>query len=127
MTVPSPRWLAMALHGWLLPSLAAMEATRYDVVVDGVSHQNVTQAGRDELHRNHGSKYSERIVDYSAVHASVIGPMTEEEAIEYLLQKDVPRHVWADYGQTNRQKFAFCTHRQVPTDRTQRNAWRLAA
>ena len=53
------------------------------------------------------------------------GPLTEKEAIEYLIMKDIPRNVW---GQDhNRPMFKIVTKDQVPSDRSFRNAWRLAA
>ncbi len=54
-----------------------------------------------------------------------IGPLTEEEAIEYLIMKDIPRRVWGK--QHNRPMFKIVHKDVVPTDRSFRNAWRLAS
>ena len=51
------------------------------------------------------------------------GPLTEEEAMEYLCMKDLPRNVWAK--QHNRPMFKIVPKKDVPSDRTFRNAWRL--
>lgn len=51
------------------------------------------------------------------------GPLTEEEATEYLCMKDLPRNVWAK--QHNRPMFKIVPRGSVPSDRTFRNAWRL--
>ena len=55
--------------------------------------------------------------------AEPIGPMTEEEAIEYLIQKDIPRHIWTHKG--NRQVMKVVNTNTIPTDRTFRNAWTI--
>ena len=54
-----------------------------------------------------------------------IGPLTEQEALEYLIMKDLPRKCWAE--QHNRPMFKIVTVDQVPSDRTFRNAWEMAA
>ena len=45
-----------------------------------------------------------------------IGSLTEEEAIEYLCMKDLPRRCWAE--EHNRPMFKIVTVDQVPSDRT---------
>ena len=47
----------------------------------------------------------------------------EEEAIEYLIMKDIPRRVWGK--EHNRQMFRIVKKDQIPSDRSFRNAWRL--
>jgi len=56
--------------------------------------------------------------------AAPLGPMTEEQAMEYLLQKDVPRHVW-DAPAGNRRRFAITRKDMLPTSRQWRGAWKL--
>ena len=96
VTTPSPRWLAMALAGGFLPPVETYlrDAERAD--------------GEPKEHP----------------YAPPIGQMTEIEAMEYLLQKDIPRRVWGD--PSNRPRFAIVPRSSIPTDRTHRNAWRLA-
>ena len=53
--------------------------------------------------------------------------MTEEEAIEYLIQKDIPERVWRDYEKSNRPRLVICKKEQLPQHRTWRNAWKIAA
>lgn len=52
---------------------------------------------------------------------------TEEEAVLYLVMKDVPKHIWSNWNSGNKPKMAICKRDQLPTDKTFRNAWRLAA
>lgn len=52
---------------------------------------------------------------------------TEEEAVLYLVMKDVPQHIWRNWNSGNKPKMAICKREQLPVDRTFRNTWRLAA
>ncbi len=54
------------------------------------------------------------------------GAMTEEEAIEYLIQKDVPQHVWKTWNEGNKPKMVICRKEQLPSTREWRNAWKIA-
>ena len=54
-----------------------------------------------------------------------IGPLTEEEAMEYLCMKDLPRKCWAE--EHNRPMFKIVRTEEVPSDRQFRNAWEMAA
>jgi hypothetical protein len=50
--------------------------------------------------------------------------MTEEEAMEYLVMKDVPPQVWRDY-KGNRCILKIVPVELIPTDRTFRDAWKI--
>jgi hypothetical protein len=52
--------------------------------------------------------------------------MTEGEAIAYLIQKDVPQHVWQNWDSGNKPKMVICRKGQLPTTREWRNAWRIS-
>jgi len=52
-----------------------------------------------------------------------IGPLTEEEAMEYLVMKDLPRKCWAE--EHNRPMFRIVRTEEVPSDRQFRNAWEM--
>jgi len=54
------------------------------------------------------------------------GPKTEEEAIEYLIMKDVPQHIWRNYETSNSVHLKIIRRNQQP-NRQFRNAWRVAA
>ena len=51
--------------------------------------------------------------------------MTEEEAIEYLIMKDIPEHVWKDYDKSNRRRLVICKKQNLPGHRTWRNSWKI--
>jgi hypothetical protein len=55
-----------------------------------------------------------------------VGPMTEEQAIEYLIMKDVPQSVWQTWDEGNRPKMVICKKEQLPATREWRNAWRIS-
>lgn len=98
---PAPEWMAMALAGGLLPPV--------DV------YHRLEISGSDEVLNGH------------IIHeAEPLGPLTEEQAVEYLVMKDVPRHVWDAPAGSNSSRFAICRKDQIPTDRTFRNAWVMA-
>ena len=42
-----------------------------------------------------------------------IEAMTEERAIEYLIMKDIPQHVWKDYDKANKPRMVICTKSQL--------------
>jgi len=101
ITVPAPEWLACALEGGILPPVEVYHAIE-DTLVDGKVDPEVGK----RLHE-----------------APRMPPMTEEQAMEYLLMKDVPRRVWQQ--QRNRQMFYIVPRHMIPTDRSFRGAWRL--
>lgn len=96
--VPDPNWMAAALHGNILPPVQVYQ-----------------QFETDEIGR---------ITNGHTLNAAVIGPMSEEEAMEYLVQKDIPAHVWQD-NNTNAKRFIICRKDQLPGTRTFREAWTL--
>lgn len=98
--VPDPNWMACARHGHILPPVDAYHRLETD--------------GEGRVRNGH------------VLHESVVGPMTEEQAIQYLIAKDVPAHVWQDET-ANRPRFVICRREQLPESREWRNAWRLVA
>ena len=95
--VPDPHWMAYALHGNVLPPIETY--LRDQKVPDGEPKKHP--------------------------YAEPIGPMTEEEAIEYQIQKDIPPHVWSDYG-GNPTILKIVPVELVPSDSSFRNAWSIS-
>ena len=95
--VPDPNWMAAALAGDILPPIETYQRDR--LVPDGEPKEHP--------------------------YAEPIGPMTEEEAIEYLIMKDIDPAVWRDY-QGNRTIMKIVPVEMIPSDRSHRNAWRIA-
>ena len=95
--VPDPNWMAAALAGDVLPPIDTYQRDR--LVPDGEPKEHP--------------------------YAEPIGPMTEEEAIEYLVMKDIDPAVWRDY-KGNRTIMKIVPVEMIPSDRSHRNAWRIA-
>ena len=95
--VPDPNWMAAALAGDILPPIDTYQRDR--LVPDGEPKEHP--------------------------YAEPIGAMTEEEAIEYLVMKDIDPAVWRDY-QGNRCIMKIVPVELIPNDRSHRNAWRIA-
>jgi hypothetical protein len=93
---PDPNWMAAALAGGVLPPIDTYQRDRD--VADGQPKEHP--------------------------YAAPIGAMTEEEAMEYLVMKDVPPQVWRDY-KGNRCILKIVPVELIPTDRTFRDAWKI--
>ena len=94
--VPDPNFMACALAGDILPPIETYQRDRS--VPDGQPKEHP--------------------------YAEPIGAMTEEEAIEYLVQKDIDPSVWRDY-KGNRTILKIVPVEMIPSDRSFRNAWRI--
>lgn len=53
--------------------------------------------------------------------------LSEEQAVEFLIQKDLPQSIWRNWNKGNKPKMVICKREQLPATREWRNAWRLAA
>jgi hypothetical protein len=94
--VPDPNWMAAALAGGVLPPIETYLRDRD--VPDGQPKEHP--------------------------YAEPIGAMTEEQAIEYLIQKDISPAVWRDY-KGNRAIIKIVPVELIPSDRSFRNAWKI--
>ena len=107
---PDDAWLEEAMRGNLPPISVHWEL------------QDDEQKAKDEgKHDNYQHDYSKWIKQFTAPR---VGKLTEEEAMEYLVMKDVPRRVWS--VEYNRPMFKIVKTEEVPTDRKFRDAWRLS-
>lgn len=104
VTVPTATWWAMALHGHILPPVEAYHL----LAEDEVKPDFVRHTRGNILHET-----------------QLMPPMTPEEAMIYLTQMVIPPRVWRDY-RGNREILRIVPREAIPTDRTNRNAWRLA-
>ncbi len=95
--VPEPNSMAAALAGNVLPPIDSYQRDR--LVPDGQPKEHP--------------------------YAEPIGAMSEEEAVEYLVMKDIDPAVWRDYN-GNRTIMKIVPVEMIPSDRSFRNAWRIA-
>jgi len=109
--VPSDNWMQEAMEG-NLPPISVYWALQDD-------EQQAIAEGRHDTFKHDPEKHAAQWT------APRIGPLTEEEAIEYLIMKDIPRHIWS--VEYNRPMFKIVKTEDVPSDRQFRNAWGLAA
>lgn len=125
IVVPTGEWMACALNGGILPSIDDFLNIRFELQTeDGEKFEgDYIEAQKIRLEKN---ITEEKVIDYNKyLMSKPIGPMTEEEAIEYLLMKDVPARVWHSEYKYNRPMFKICKKDQIPQNRTYRDAWRL--
>ena len=105
ITVPDPNWMACALQGGILPPVWVYWELKKD------------EAQPDFKKHTRG---------YLLHNTEPMEAMTEEQAIEYLIQKDVPEHVWKNWDEGNRPKMVICRKNQLPATREWRNSWRIS-
>lgn len=110
--VPDPNWLACALAGDILPPIETYIRDREIEERHMREHPGVPFEWR-----NYGGA--------THPYAPTIGPMTEEEAIEYLIMKDIPPRIWRDY-RGNRCIMKIVPVELIPSDRSFRGAWRVS-
>ena len=104
VTHPTPIWLAMAKCGSILPPVEVYHALAED------------EAKPDFRSHTRGHLLHD---------TPPIGPMTEEEAIEYLIQMALPPSVWRDYKGNRIILRTVERSSVVEQNRENRNAWRV--
>ena len=102
--VPDPNWMACALAGGILPEV-------------WVYHE----LAKDEAQPD----FKKHTRGYLLHDTKPVGPMTEEQAIEYLIMKDCPQSVWQNWDTGNKPKMVICRKEQLPSTREWRNAWKI--
>ena len=103
--VPDPNWMACALQGGILPPVWVYWELKKD------------EAQPDFKKHTRG---------YLLHNTKPVPAMTEEQAIEYLIMKDVSEDVWRNWDEGNRPKMVICKINQLPQTREWRNAWRIS-
>lgn len=109
--VPAPEWMELAMRGELPPIWVHLDLKR--------DEQKAIDEGRHSTFRHDPEKHRLQW------EAERIGPLSEEEAIMYLIMKDIPERVWND-PTANKPRFMVVKKNQLPQTREWRNAWRMA-
>lgn len=107
--IPSDDWMKEAMEGKLPP-----------ISVHWVLQDAEAKAHQDGTHEGFSHDWDQWIRQFTAPR---VGPLTEEEAIQYLCMKELPRKCWSE--QHNRPMFKIVTVDQIPSDRTFRDAWEM--
>ena len=102
--IPDLNWMACALQGGVLPPVWVYHELAKDEAQEG---------------------FTKHTRGYLLHDTPPIGPLTEEQAIEYLILKDCPADVVANFDKGNRKTLVICRKEQLPTNRVWRNAWRI--
>jgi len=122
----APEWMTCALAGGILPAVEHQHNMKLELTTDH-GEKIVTTFLEAQQIRLEKRITGEKVIDYKEyLLPEPIGPMTEEEAIEYILKKDVPARVWHPDYKYNRQMYRIVTREDIPVDQTYRNAWRLS-
>lgn len=108
--IPSSKWVKRAMEGELPPIWVFWD------LQDDEAKSTVAEEGGRFVHDK--ERYSRQ-----GLHPP-IGKLTEEQAMEYLCMKELPRKCWAQ--EHNRPMFKIVKKNQIPSDRTFRNAWEMA-
>jgi hypothetical protein len=103
--VPDPNWMAAAMQGGILPPVWVY-----------------WELAKDEAQPD----FKKHTRGYLLHDTEPMPAMTEEEAIEYLIQKDIPQSVWQSWDEGNSPKMVICRKDQLPETRVWRNAWRIS-
>ena len=102
--VPDPNWMACALQGGILPPV-----------------ESYWELAKDEAQPD----FKNHTRGYLLHDTKPIDAMTEEEAIEYLIKKDIPQSVWKTWNKGNKPKMVICRTHQLHEHRQWRNAWQI--
>ena len=122
----APEWMACAMAGGILPAVEHQHNMKLELETD-TGEKIVCNYLEAQQIRLEKTIKGEKVIDYKEyLVPEPIGPMTEEEAIEYILKKDVPARVWHPDYKYNRQMYRIVKRHEIPTDQTYRNAWRLS-
>ena len=102
--VPDPNWMACAMRGGILPPVWVYHELARDEAMPG---------------------FKKHTRGYLLHDTEPMPPMSEEEAIEYLIMKDIPNHIWRTWNEGNKPKMVICKKEQLPQTREWRNAWKI--
>jgi hypothetical protein len=102
--VPDPNWMACAMSGGILPPVWVYHELARDEAMPG---------------------FKKHTRGYLLHETEPMPPMSEEEAIEYLIMKDIPNHIWRTWNEGNKPKMVICKKEQLPQTRAWRNAWKI--
>ena len=102
--VPDPHFMAACMNGGIIPKI-----------------ENYWALAEDEAQPD----FKKHTRGYLLHETEPMEAMTEKEAIEYLILKNCPIDVVANFDKGNRRTLVICKKEQLPSHRVWRNAWRI--
>lgn len=111
ITVPSPNWMAAAMAGGIIPPIEAFLQDQQ--TLDAYIERHGSSIGFDW--RNYSRCYG---------YCEPAEKMSEREAINYLIMKDLPARVWRDY-RGNRSILRVVKRSELNDNCKYRSAWRI--
>ncbi len=119
---PDSRCVAELMAGGIHPPIEVLHGLRLRLTYDdGTSTECDWRAA--SYFRATRKVISETLLDNRIVDFVAAPPMTYEQAIEWIMQKDVPFEVWGK--KHNRSMMAIVPRAAVLEDRTHRKSWKL--
>ncbi len=104
---PDSRFMAALMHGGLMPPVDVWHKLQEDEArPDFTCHSDF---------RGHLLHETEPM-----------RPLTEKEAVEFIIMKDVPQHIWRTWNDGNKPKIVICRLNQLPQEKEWRDAWRIS-
>ena len=118
MTAFCPHAIAALIRGWIFP---CVESFMRDKKIKEAFAEKMKAEGTQEKifsWAEHGGA--------SHPYAVPTGPMTEVQAIEYLIKQSLPSYILDDKT-SNELRFVICTTDQLNESKNYREAWELAS
>lgn len=123
-----PSWMACAMHGNILPPVEAYHEMEYHIVDNfGNEYGGVTQLEFEDMlfdFASTGKAMTMQTVTKHSLHGETISALTEVEAIDYLIKKDIPKRVWG-YSDVNYQRYRVVDRSEIPENKRNRNYWKI--
>lgn len=127
--VPAPEWLASALYGGIVPEINRHLKLKTELTTDKNETIICDLDEVDDIFLKH-KIVDNKIINYNSYMYDTSMPsmpaMTEEEAMEYLLMKDIPKRVWHPDYKHNRKMFKICKYENRHLGNTAyRDSWKM--
>ena len=118
---PSPRCVSELMAGGIHPPIEAIHNQRLVLTCENCGEIECRVVEAPAIRAKHKIK-NEIVIDNSAAHLTVAPPMSYEEAIEWIIKKDIPFDVW---GKPHNQPQFVILERTAMPSREYRNTWKM--
>jgi hypothetical protein len=122
VTNPAPQCLADLMIGGVHPPVDAHHESKW-LLLNSDGSGDVVASAEADAYRDKHAVVAEHVIDYRRCHDEVLGPLSYDRAIEWILKISVPVRVWG--VSHNAPMFRIVPRSSIPSDRTYRNSWNL--